>query len=73
MMVLIHAKATVDQAILSLESSNSSFLRYPTQFTQDIMPIGIHSHNDCELILSFDVPQVLVRTRHMILFSDAPV
>ncbi|KDQ63633.1 hypothetical protein JAAARDRAFT_75927 [Jaapia argillacea MUCL 33604] len=32
--------------IAALESSNSSLLRYPTQFTQGIVPKAIHSHND---------------------------
>ncbi|KZT30499.1 hypothetical protein NEOLEDRAFT_1159676 [Neolentinus lepideus HHB14362 ss-1] len=40
------AKATVDDQIVFLESSNSSLLRYPTQFTQNIVPKSIHSHND---------------------------
>lgn len=44
---LCSGKATVDQAILDLENSNSSLLQYPTQFTQGIMPKMIHSHNDC--------------------------
>ncbi len=42
------AKPGVDQQIAQLESSNSKLLRYPTQFTQSIMPKAIHSHNDCE-------------------------
>ncbi|KIK71089.1 hypothetical protein GYMLUDRAFT_148202 [Collybiopsis luxurians FD-317 M1] len=29
-----------------LEESNSSLLQYPTQFTQNIVPKQIHSHND---------------------------
>ena len=45
---LVLAKPGVDQAIAQLESSNSRLLQYPTQFTQDIMPKAIHSHNDCE-------------------------
>ncbi|KAL7285194.1 hypothetical protein ACG7TL_000287 [Trametes sanguinea] len=40
------AKPTVDQQILDLEQSNSKLLQYPTQFTQNIMPKMIHSHND---------------------------
>lgn len=47
-LVLGHAKATVVQAIASLENSNSPLLQYPTQFTQGIVPKQIHSHNDCE-------------------------
>ncbi|OCH95820.1 hypothetical protein OBBRIDRAFT_719943 [Obba rivulosa] len=37
---------TVDQQIAFLHASNSSLLRYPTQFTQNIVPKSIHSHND---------------------------
>jgi len=32
--------------IRMLEASNSSHLRYPTDFTQNIVPKQIHSHND---------------------------
>ncbi|KAJ7103433.1 hypothetical protein B0H15DRAFT_212865 [Mycena belliarum] len=32
--------------ITMLEASNSSLLRYPTDFSRDIVPKGIHSHND---------------------------
>ncbi|KAK7064150.1 alkaline phosphatase [Favolaschia claudopus] len=32
--------------IAMLESANSSLLRYPTAFTQNIVPKQIHSHND---------------------------
>jgi len=32
--------------ITMLETSNSTLLRYPTDFTQNIVPKGIHSHND---------------------------
>ena len=42
------AKPGVDQQIAQLEASNSKLLRYPSQFTQGIMPKRIHSHNDCE-------------------------
>ena len=42
------AKPGVDQQIAFLESSNSALLQYPTQFTQNIVPKAIHSHNDCE-------------------------
>jgi hypothetical protein len=37
----------VDQAVLALEKANASQLNYPTQFTQNIVPKQIHSHNDC--------------------------
>ena len=47
-LALTHAKATVGQAIASLESSDSLLLQYPTQFTQNIVPKQIHSHNGCE-------------------------
>ncbi len=47
-LALGHAKATVGQAIASLEDSNSPLLQYPTQFMQGIVPKQIHSHNDCE-------------------------
>ncbi|KAI0830693.1 hypothetical protein BC628DRAFT_1312720 [Trametes gibbosa] len=40
------AKPGVDQQIAQLEATNSKLLRYPTQFTQGIMPKMIHSHND---------------------------
>ncbi|KAI0715199.1 hypothetical protein C8Q76DRAFT_842304 [Earliella scabrosa] len=40
------AKPGVDQQIAQLEASNSKLLRYPTQFTQGIIPKNIHSHND---------------------------
>ncbi|CAL1695463.1 unnamed protein product [Somion occarium] len=39
-------KATVHQEILQLENSNDTRLKYPTQFTQNIVPKPIHSHND---------------------------
>ncbi|PIL31588.1 hypothetical protein GSI_06290 [Ganoderma sinense ZZ0214-1] len=45
-LALVQAKATVGQAIATLENSNSSLLQYPTQFTQNIVPKQIHSHND---------------------------
>jgi len=32
--------------ITMLEATNSTLLRYPTDFTQNIMPKQIHSHND---------------------------
>jgi len=32
--------------IAMLEATNSSLLRYPTDFTQNIVPKNIHSHND---------------------------
>ncbi|EPQ60709.1 hypothetical protein GLOTRDRAFT_90125 [Gloeophyllum trabeum ATCC 11539] len=40
------AKATVNNQVTLLEETNSSLLRYPTQFTQNIVPKNIHSHND---------------------------
>ena len=45
---LVAAKPGVDQQIAFLETSNSTLLQYPTQFTQGIVPKAIHSHNDCE-------------------------
>lgn len=42
------AKPGIDGQIAFLESSNSSLLVYPTQFTQGIVPKAIHSHNDCK-------------------------
>jgi len=39
-------KATVFNQIAMLEESNSTLLQYPTQFTQNIVPKQIHSHND---------------------------
>ena len=48
LVVVTHAKATIDQVILALERSNSTLIQYPTQITQNIVPKPIHSHNDCE-------------------------
>lgn len=42
------AKAGIGARIAALEASNSSTLQYPSQFTQNIMPKPIHSHNDCQ-------------------------
>lgn len=39
-------KASVNQQITDLENSNSPLLQFPTQFTQNIVPKPIHSHND---------------------------
>jgi len=36
----------VDNQITTLENSNSPLIQYPTQFTQNIVPKPIHSHND---------------------------
>ena len=44
------ARASVHKQIKDLIKSNSSLLQYPTQFTQDIVPKQIHSHNDCVLL-----------------------
>lgn len=44
----ISAKPGVVQEISLLEHNNSPLLLYPTQFTQNIIPKQIHSHNDCE-------------------------
>ena len=46
--LLVAAKATVNDVISQLESSQSPLLQYPTQLTQNIVPKPIHSHNDCE-------------------------
>ncbi|KAM6502632.1 hypothetical protein JOM56_002609 [Amanita muscaria] len=40
------SKPGVLKQIQDLEDSNSPLLLYPTQFTQDIVPKNIHSHND---------------------------
>ena len=48
LVTLAAGKPGVDQQIAQLEASNSKLLRYPTQFTQGIMPKAIHSHNDCK-------------------------
>ncbi|KAG6845772.1 hypothetical protein H0H87_003826 [Tephrocybe sp. NHM501043] len=40
------AKPGVLKQIEDLENSNPAILRYPTQFTQGIVPKQIHSHND---------------------------
>ncbi|KAJ7293671.1 hypothetical protein C8J57DRAFT_1269634 [Mycena rebaudengoi] len=39
-------RSGIADAITMLEASNSSLLRYPTDFTRDIVPKTIHSHND---------------------------
>ena len=41
------AGAGIHKQIRDLIKSNSPLLQYPTQVTQDIVPKGIHSHNDC--------------------------
>jgi hypothetical protein len=38
----------VNTQIAQLEKENSPLLRYPTSFTQNIVPKAIHSHNDCD-------------------------
>ncbi|TFK41076.1 hypothetical protein BDQ12DRAFT_733408 [Crucibulum laeve] len=43
---VVIGKPGIDSRISSLEASNSTLLRYPTQFTQGIIPKAIHSHND---------------------------
>ena len=45
------ARAGVHKQIKDLIKSNSPLLQYPTQFTQDIVPKQIHSHNDCGLLI----------------------
>ncbi|KAL5533892.1 hypothetical protein ACEPAG_352 [Sanghuangporus baumii] len=40
------AKPGILSQIALLESSNSSLLQYPSDFTQNIVPKPIHSHND---------------------------
>lgn len=44
----ISANPGVVQEISLLEHNNSPLLLYPTQFTQNIVPKQIHSHNDCD-------------------------
>lgn len=44
---LAASKPGVLKAIHNLENSHSPLLQYPTQFTQNIVPKYIHSHNDC--------------------------
>lgn len=46
---VVLAGAGIHKQIRDLIKSNSPLLQYPTQVTQDIVPKGIHSHNDCEL------------------------
>ncbi|EJF67032.1 hypothetical protein DICSQDRAFT_142606 [Dichomitus squalens LYAD-421 SS1] len=46
LVVLTHARATINQQILSLKEANSTLIQYPTQITQNIVPKAIHSHND---------------------------
>ncbi|KAL0951078.1 hypothetical protein HGRIS_007816 [Hohenbuehelia grisea] len=43
---IAHAKPGIADQISLLQKSNASFLQYPTQFTQGIIPKPIHSHND---------------------------
>jgi len=38
----------VDKQIALMQKQNSPQLQYPTDFTQNIVPKPIHSHNDCE-------------------------
>lgn len=47
LVTLVASKPGVLKAIQNLENSHSPLLQYPTQFTQDIVPKYIHSHNDC--------------------------
>ncbi|KAK0478417.1 hypothetical protein IW261DRAFT_1483435 [Armillaria novae-zelandiae] len=42
----VSPQAGVRDQIAFLQSSNSTLLQYPTQFTQGIVPKAIHSHND---------------------------
>ncbi|KAK0465087.1 uncharacterized protein EV420DRAFT_1475316 [Desarmillaria tabescens] len=42
----VSPRAGVNDQIAFLQSSNSTLLQYPTQFTQGIIPKAIHSHND---------------------------
>lgn len=46
---LVLGEAGIHKRIRDLIKSNSPLLQYPTQITQDIVPKGIHSHNDCAL------------------------
>jgi hypothetical protein len=46
---VVLARAGISKQIGDLITSNSPILQYPTQITQDIVPKGIHSHNDCAL------------------------
>ncbi|KAF9786975.1 PLC-like phosphodiesterase [Thelephora terrestris] len=43
---VVLSRASVDKQIKDLITSDSPLLQYPTQFTQDIVPKQIHSHND---------------------------
>lgn len=43
---VVLSKASVHKQIEDLIKSDSPLLRYPSQFTQDIVPKRIHSHND---------------------------
>ncbi|KAJ8521414.1 hypothetical protein ONZ45_g1844 [Pleurotus djamor] len=43
---LVFGKPGINARIQGLEDSNATFLQYPTQITQGIMPKPIHSHND---------------------------
>lgn len=47
---VVLARASVHKQIRDLIKSDSPLLQYPTQFTQDIVPKQIHSHNDCVLL-----------------------
>ena len=44
---VVLAGAGIHKQIRDLIKSDSPLLQYPTQVTQDIVPKGIHSHNDC--------------------------
>ena len=51
---LVVASPGIYDQIALLQGSNSTLLKYPTQYTQGIIPKSIHSHNDCtcELFVS---------------------
>src|ERR1700753_217480 len=54
--------AGVDDQIAILLKEHSPLLTYPTDFTRDIVPKAIHSHNDC----SSPIASALVCTHHLI-------
>jgi hypothetical protein len=44
----VYATTGVDQQIAMLIKEQSPLLSYPTDFTRNIVPKAIHSHNDCK-------------------------
>ena len=48
--------AGVDDQIAILLKQHSPLLSYPTDYTRDIVPKAIHSHNDCKADPYMQIP-----------------